>query len=127
MSAVERREFLKGAAAIGAVTTTTLAGTGPVAAGEDRPQPAPGTGGCQRGKVAAVTGAARGIGRASAVALAREGADVVVIDVCAPVLWNSPISRQGDGPLSNLRFKLSGVPRDERTAFETHGSPAVTP
>ncbi|MGO9935923.1 MAG: mycofactocin-coupled SDR family oxidoreductase [Steroidobacteraceae bacterium] len=38
-----------------------------------------------RGKVAVVTGAARGIGRATAVALAREGADLVGIDICAPV------------------------------------------
>lgn len=38
-----------------------------------------------QGKVAVVTGAARGIGRASAVALAREGADIVGIDICAPV------------------------------------------
>ena len=36
-------------------------------------------------KVAVVTGAARGIGRASAVALARAGADVIGIDICAPV------------------------------------------
>lgn len=36
-------------------------------------------------RIAVVTGAARGIGRASAVALAREGADVVGIDICAPV------------------------------------------
>lgn len=38
-----------------------------------------------QGKVAVVTGAARGIGRAAAVALAREGADVVGIDICAPI------------------------------------------
>ena len=37
------------------------------------------------GKVAIVTGAARGIGRASAVALAREGVNIVGIDICAPV------------------------------------------
>lgn len=35
------------------------------------------------GKVAFVTGAARGLGRAHAVKLAREGADVIAVDVCA--------------------------------------------
>jgi len=85
VSAVERREFLKGAAAVAAATTASLAGTGPVAAGDDRPEPGRGTAGRLRGKVAAVTGAARGIGRASAVALAQQGADIVGIDICAPV------------------------------------------
>lgn len=37
------------------------------------------------GKIAVVTGAARGIGRASAIALARAGADVVGIDIAAEV------------------------------------------
>lgn len=36
-----------------------------------------------KGKVAAVTGAARGMGRAHAVTLAREGADVLVCDLAA--------------------------------------------
>src|SRR3954447_3822491 len=40
------------------------------------------------GRVAVVTGAARGIGRAAAVALARAGADVTGIDIAGPV---SPI------------------------------------
>ena len=38
-----------------------------------------------RGKAAIVTGAARGIGRATAVAFAREGADVLGIDIAGPV------------------------------------------
>jgi SDR family mycofactocin-dependent oxidoreductase len=37
------------------------------------------------GKVALVTGAARGQGRSHAVALAREGADVIALDICGPV------------------------------------------
>jgi NAD(P)-dependent dehydrogenase (short-subunit alcohol dehydrogenase family) len=38
-----------------------------------------------KGKVAVVTGAARGIGRSAAVALARSGANVAGIDICATV------------------------------------------
>jgi SDR family mycofactocin-dependent oxidoreductase len=37
------------------------------------------------GKVAFVTGAARGQGRSHALRLARDGADIVAIDVCAPI------------------------------------------
>jgi len=45
----------------------------------------PGSDECLGGKVAVVTGAARGIGRATAIAFAREGADVSGLDICAPV------------------------------------------
>ena len=45
-----------------------------------------------RGKVAIVTGAARGIGRAAAVAMAREGADIAGIDICAVVDPQSGVS-----------------------------------
>lgn len=38
-----------------------------------------------KGKVAVVTGAARGIGRAAAVALAQSGSRIAAIDICAPV------------------------------------------
>ena len=37
------------------------------------------------GRVAVVTGAARGQGRSHAWRLAEQGADVVAIDVCAPI------------------------------------------
>ncbi|HTQ16815.1 mycofactocin-coupled SDR family oxidoreductase [Mycobacterium sp.] len=41
--------------------------------------------GSLRGRVAVVTGAARGQGRSHAVRLAREGADIIAIDICAAV------------------------------------------
>ncbi|MBF4993265.1 mycofactocin-coupled SDR family oxidoreductase [Arthrobacter gandavensis] len=37
------------------------------------------------GKVAFITGAARGQGRSHALRLAREGADIIAVDLCAPV------------------------------------------
>ncbi len=37
------------------------------------------------GKVAFITGAARGQGRAHAVRLARDGADILGVDICAPI------------------------------------------
>lgn len=44
-----------------------------------------GSGGNLQGRVAFITGAARGQGRAHAIRLAEEGADIIAIDVCGPV------------------------------------------
>jgi SDR family mycofactocin-dependent oxidoreductase len=43
------------------------------------------TGGPLEGRVAFITGAARGQGRAHAVRLANDGADIIAIDICAPI------------------------------------------
>ena len=37
------------------------------------------------GKVAFITGAARGQGRAHAIAMAKEGADIIAIDICRQI------------------------------------------
>jgi SDR family mycofactocin-dependent oxidoreductase len=41
------------------------------------------------GKVAFITGAARGQGRSHALRLAQEGADIIAIDVCEPIAHNA--------------------------------------
>ncbi|SDC90728.1 mycofactocin-coupled SDR family oxidoreductase [Actinokineospora iranica] len=72
-----RRTLLAGAgAAAGVVATAGAAAAAPEAA--------EGRGGELRGQVALITGAARGIGRATAVALARAGAHIVALDIAAP-------------------------------------------
>jgi SDR family mycofactocin-dependent oxidoreductase len=43
------------------------------------------TSGTLQGRVAFITGAARGQGRAHAARLARDGADIIALDICAPV------------------------------------------
>ena len=80
-----RREWVRSAAALGAAAVAGRAS----AQGETHAPPAgpirAGRASVLDGKVAVVTGAARGIGRAIAVELAANGADVVAVDICGPV------------------------------------------
>jgi NAD(P)-dependent dehydrogenase (short-subunit alcohol dehydrogenase family) len=95
-----RRAFILAAAASGAaVATSAVAQTQTdveprVLDGQPVPEPGPnksagpirpGRGSSLSGKVAVVTGAARGIGRAIAVEMAANGADVIVVDIAAPI------------------------------------------
>lgn len=59
-----------------------------------------GSTGTLEGRVAFVTGAARGQGRAHAVRLASEGADVIVSDICAPVSDTIPYPGTTDEDLA---------------------------
>src|SRR3977135_3403782 len=48
------------------------------------------------GKVAFITGAARGQGRAHAIAMAREGADIIAVDICRDIPSNPyPLATAG--------------------------------
>ena len=50
-----------------------------------------------KGKVALVTGAARGQGRSHAVHLADEGADIIALDICADIESNEyPLATPDD-------------------------------
>src|ERR1700759_4431266 len=102
---IQRRGFLMGAAAAGAIgANAARANNRPSSikpanapkkpAGKPMPEPSqsqssgpivPGRGSNLSGKVAVVTGAARGIGRAIAVEMAANGADIVAIDIAGPV------------------------------------------
>src|ERR1700761_6645341 len=97
-----RRVVLKGAAAVGAFAAVRSAAAqgrsddGPPRELDGKAMPEPpaersagpirtGRGSTLQDKVAVVTGAARGIGRAIAVEMAANGADIVAIDIAGPV------------------------------------------
>ena len=59
------------------------------------------------GKVAFVSGAARGLGRSHAVRLSHEGADIIAIDVCGPI-DNPAYPRSAPADLAESRY-VTGV------------------
>lgn len=62
------------------------------------------------GSVAFVTGVARGQGRVHALALAREGADIIGIDRAAPVeTMDYPMSTEAD--LDGVRLEIEAIGR----------------
>ena len=68
-----------------------------------------GTKGILQGKVAVVTGAARGIGRAVALAFAHEGANIVGIDICAPVCVRSGVKSSSPEDLKETGRQVQAV------------------
>jgi SDR family mycofactocin-dependent oxidoreductase len=62
------------------------------------------------GKVALVTGAARGQGRAHAVRLAEEGADIIAVDVCSQ-LETVPYALASEGDLAETAKRVEELDR----------------
>lgn len=60
------------------------------------------------GKVAFITGAARGQGRSHAVRLAQEGADIIAIDVCKPVSGSDAIAASTPEDLAETADLVKG-------------------
>jgi len=68
-------------------------------------------GGRVEGKVAFITGAARGQGRSHAVRLAEEGADIIAIDVCGPISTHTDIPAATPDDLAQTVDLVKGIGR----------------
>ncbi|OBG28755.1 mycofactocin-coupled SDR family oxidoreductase [Mycobacterium sp. 852002-51057_SCH5723018] len=73
-------------------------------------------GGRVEGKVAFITGAARGQGRSHAVRLAQEGADIIAVDICKPVSSNTEIPPSTPDDLAETADIIKGLNRRIVTA-----------
>ena len=63
------------------------------------------------GKVAFITGAARGQGRSHAVRLAEEGADIIAVDICGPISESSQIAPSTPDDLAQTADLVKGLDR----------------
>jgi (+)-trans-carveol dehydrogenase len=78
------------------------------------------------GKVAVVSGAGRGQGRAHAVRLAREGADIIAMDICADIdTVHYPLARPEDLDETVARIQQLGR-RVAATQTDVRDATAVT-
>ena len=68
------------------------------------------------GKVAFVTGAARGQGRSHAIRLAEEGADIIAVDICAPISENAQIAPSTPDDLTHTAELVKALNRRIVTA-----------
>lgn len=68
------------------------------------------------GKVAFVTGAARGQGRSHAVRLAEEGADIIAVDICGPITPDAQIAPSSPDDLAETADLVKGLNRRIVTA-----------
>ncbi|EFG75414.1 oxidoreductase, SDR family [Mycobacterium parascrofulaceum ATCC BAA-614] len=66
-------------------------------------------GGRVEGKVAFITGAARGQGRSHAVRLAQEGADIIAVDICQPISSSSEIPPSTPDDLAETADLIKGL------------------
>jgi NAD(P)-dependent dehydrogenase (short-subunit alcohol dehydrogenase family) len=110
-SVVDRRAIMMAAGAVGAMAAPGLAnaqvpanppGAGPITPGRDSKL---------AGKVAFVTGAARGIGRAIAVELAANGADVAIFDIAGYVSPASNAKPATPADLAETKRQIEGFGR----------------
>ena len=63
------------------------------------------------GKVAFITGAARGQGRSHALRLAQEGADIIAVDVCGPPVEHPSIPPASPDDLAETAEQVKALDR----------------